>query len=152
MLAMNKKMATQIQHLNRNGGALPEALFQLAKSGFFEREGCIFLASLATAHTNVSARDFPDKTGYECFINSIHMDDHVQEHYLYYACLFVEKLFLAWRIRSPNEVARAIISSDDSDAVVKFHTLREHESWVSEDLEKYEESILVADSSTLSLF
>ncbi|RJG12039.1 hypothetical protein D3879_01550 [Pseudomonas cavernicola] len=146
MLAMNKKMDQVIQGSSWDGRMLPPELSELLAPGFFKRDGCTFLASLAKGDTNVSASDFPDKTGYECFVNSVHIDDYVECDYVVYACLFVEEFFNAWRSSNSSEIARAIISSDELGALVKFHVARGGESWVGEDLEKYEEAILVADS------
>jgi hypothetical protein len=151
MLIMNKKMAREIETIDLDGKVLPSELAQLLTLGFYEREGCIFLASLATGSTNVSVSNFPDKTGYECFIYSVHVDDFVKSNYLDYACLFVEALLSAWRESVESDTAMAIISSDEFGAVVKLHVARSGESWVSEDLESYEDAILVADSSVVSL-
>ena len=92
-----------------------------------------------------------DKTGYECFINSVHVDDYVQCDYVAYACLFAEALLSTWRHSGARDIAQAIISSDEFGAVVKFHVARSGESWVNEELEKYEQALLVADSSLTSL-
>jgi len=50
----------------------------------------------------------------------------------------------------PNRSLRFIISKNDKDWTVHFHTLRPDESWVSDDLEGYaEEAVLVLDSTEL---
>jgi hypothetical protein len=147
---MNRNMAMKIESINWGNKTLPPELSTLLRSGFREGEGCIFLASLAGS-TNASLSNFPDRTGYECFINSIHVDDYVQNDYLLYACLFVEGLFNAWSYRNATSPISAIISCDDLGATVKFHLTRKGESWISEELEKYEEAILVADSSLMFL-
>ncbi len=143
---MNKKMVNEMQNLSWEGKGLPPELSHILDLGFINRDGCILLASLAKLDTNVSKDDFPDNTGYECFINSIHIDDYTQHDYIVTACLFVEALFSAWKKSFASSPILAIISSDGSGALVKFHVVRDGESWVSQELDGYEEAILVTDS------
>lgn len=70
---MNKKMAEKMQCIECGIRELPSSLSELVTPGFCEQDGCIFLISLRVRDTNVTMRDFPDKTGYECFVNSIQM-------------------------------------------------------------------------------
>lgn len=50
-----------------------------------------------------------------------------------------------------HRILQAVISFNGVQTVVKVHLLREGESWVSENLEAYEEAILLWDSSELEL-
>lgn len=148
---MNKKMAKEMQGLNWTSKKLPPNLCNLINAGFCELNDCVFFIALANIDTNVSANDFPDKTGYECFINSIHIDDFVESDYLAYACMFVEACFEVWRKVNCGKIIRAIISSDEFGALVKIHVVRIDESWIGQHLDKYEDAILVADSSLITL-
>lgn len=148
MLTMNKKMNIEMQNISLDGKKLPTELSKLIASGFHVRDNHTFLVSLSKIDTNVSADDFPDKTGYECFINSVYIDDYVESDYLAFAFLFLKELFNEWDKFGSNEVLRAIISFDEFGALIKFHIARKGESWISEELESYEESILVTDSLT----
>lgn len=151
MLRSNKKMSDALDSMNRDIKVLPPELLSLISQGFCKRDGCTLLAALANKGTNAALNDFPDKTGYECFINSLHVDDYVKNNYLSYACLFVEELLNAWRKFNENENATVIVSSDEFGVVVKFHVSRNGESWVGEDLERYEEPIFIVSSSLRSL-
>ncbi|MFC5769825.1 hypothetical protein [Thauera sinica] len=91
----------------------------------------------------MSSQDFPDKTGYECFVNSVHIDDYVSAEYLTYAFIFVEDCFASWEREGRNESLLAIVVCDEFGAVVKLHVARDGESWTGNDLEKYEEGILI---------
>ena len=107
----------------------------------------LFLASLAKLDTNITATDFPDKTGHECFVNSIHVEDYVDSNYLSYACSFVNECFDIWRLEGRKDHLNAIISMDEFSTVVKLHVVRDGESWLSENLDEYSEAILLVDSS-----
>ncbi len=143
-------MAIKIQGAVRIA-KLPEIFEGMIELGFLAGDGFVLLAAMANRGTNATPDDFPDKTGYECFINSIHVDDYVDADYLVYACRLVEDFFAAWRRTEKKEVLRAIISSDEFGATVKFHVHRDFESWISEDIEAYENAVLVADSTSINL-
>jgi hypothetical protein len=152
MTAMNKRMAKEMDGVTWRDRPLPHELSALVAQGFEELDGCVFLASLKKAGTNAKQEDFPDKTGYECFINSIHIDDFVQSDCLAFACLFIEACFSAWKQSGISGDLTAVISDDESGAVVKLHRARSDEFWVSSDLENYrEEAVLVAHSSSMTI-
>lgn len=151
MLAMNKKMMAEMKSVNWANLKLSPKLSKLIELGFYELDDCTFCVAFASLATNATVKDFPDKTGYECFVNSIHIDDFVESDYLAHACMFVEGFFNVWRQRKKKQIIRAIISSNKSGAVVKFHVIREGESWTDQDLEKYEDAVLVAESSLIEL-
>ena len=151
MILMNNKMANEICLIDWNQKKLPSILSEIVFTGFRKENDCFCLDALTKGKTNVTYSDFPDKTGYECFINSIHIDDFIDSNYLAYACLFVEDCFDMWRRSGFQEKLQAIISSDEFGSLVKLHIVRKGEAWVSDELEQYEESILVADSTVLTL-
>src|SRR5690554_2407495 len=141
MNAMNHTM--KILMKNRVEKTLPMELKKIAKNGFIDKNGCVFLKELANRQTNVNLDDFIDKTGYECFINSLHIDDYVESNFLSYALVFVFELFERWK---KNKNLQAIISVDEFGAVVKLHKDRVGESWIGGNIEDYEEAILAIDS------
>ena len=148
MIAANKKFKEVVGGISRGEESLAESLLDLLAGGFVIDDGCAFLAALKTRGGNSRLDSFPDRTGYECFINSIHIDDYVASDFVLQACLFVETLFESWRGAEGTGCRKlqAIISCDEFGAVVKFCLVRDGESWLSDNLEEYEEGILVADS------
>jgi len=143
---MNAKMKKALVGTVWEGEKIPEKLLDMLCLGFSIENECVFLASLATKRRNVNKDDFPDKTGWECFVNSIHIDDYCSSAYILNSLIFLDDLFKKWRERREG-VLQAIVSSDEFGANVKFHLLRDGESWVDHDLEKYEDPILVLDST-----
>lgn len=148
MIAMNKKMALEINGMTTVEN-LPPALNKVLHQGFLMLDELMLLAAFKNVKTNVSYQDFQDKTGYECFINSIHIDDYVASNFLAYACLFTEKCFSLWNYSGNHGTLRSIISCDEYGAVIKIHFLRDSESWTSDNLSEYEDAILFADSTCL---
>lgn len=147
MIKMNEKMKKDLDGIDRVERQLPAALADIVAQGIIEKDGCFFLAALASKSTNAVESDFLDRTGWECFVNSIHIDDFANSDYLFNAVLFVRSVLGEWARRGHEGVFQSIISNDEFGAVVKFHFLREGQSWVGSDLEKYEDSILLVNSA-----
>jgi Uri superfamily endonuclease len=117
----------------------PEMSSVLAK-GFVEDQGCVLFASEAhnATHTRVSYAS--DETGYECFINHVHIKS-LQE-----ALAFAQQLT---KVLAEGFTDRfvVIVSFDGRDATVRFHKFRAGQTWLTDNLEKYkEEGIAVFDS------
>jgi hypothetical protein len=75
MLLMNAKMRREL-HAAQRRVSLPSGLARIVEGGFYSREGCALLAYFREARSNVSLRDFEDRTGYECFVNAIQVALH----------------------------------------------------------------------------
>ena len=117
----------------------------IADGGFCELENCYVLCRLLGA-TNATRADFDDATGYECFINSLHIEDYEPEFPLAQALQFVAQVFHVWNEDRRTFPLRAIVSADEFSVVAKFHAARSCEHWLSEDLEAYDDPILTIDS------
>jgi len=96
---------------------------------------------------NVTRETFQDCTGYECFYNSIHVEDYDDKMPLLQAMLFVKEVFAVWNMSKPGARMNAIIRADACSVVVKFHVDRPEEKWLSDDIEGYESAILSIDSA-----
>lgn len=120
------------------------------------REGpCCVLQALAKLNGNARQESYFDLTGYECFVNHIHLEDYLDEvavgesgklldsGILYSLCLG-EKLS---RASAPGEVFRVILSFDGADCTARFHKARKNEQWLSDNIEDYEDALLVLDCS-----
>lgn len=148
MLAMNRHMVDKINAAEMRPIFLPAKLLEVAKGGFCAFKGCSVLCALSNIDTNVDIGDFSDKTGFECFMNSIYLDDFVESNHVGYAITLIDDVFSIWHKERHQEQLSAILSSDEMGTQVKFHVVRPGELWVSDDLESYEDALLVADSSS----
>lgn len=144
---MNSEMSKAYSNLLLDNVELDRSLCEITESGFKGQNGCFFLGKCLEIDTNTSINDFPDKTGYECFINSVNIDDYVEDGYLEQAVSFVRNVFSQWNDIQESKKLIAILSLDEFGLKVKFHMHRVGEQWLSDELEDYEESILVVDSS-----
>lgn len=144
-MKLNSEMEQMLVRAGRT--SLDGELADIARSGFVERDGCVFLASLESFQKHVSLKNFLDRTGYECFVNSIHADDYVNADFLACARSYLFLVFEAWNKSGLPGILQGVISGDEFDATVKFHLLRPGETWLSDDLEGYAEAVLTVESN-----
>ena len=118
--------------------ALPRRLAAILAKGLVESEGCIFLKGMSAGYNSEVEEYCGDKTGYECFVNHIHIDDHTRKNMVLVAVTFLTKLSAMLKAQYPDYEFRGEISEGDS-VIVRFHRLRSGEQWLLDDLEKYKE-------------
>ena len=118
--------------------ALPQKLLMLLNSGFVEEEQCLFLSVLKQG-TPVKRVDFPDRTGYECFVNHIHIEDYLENGGLPPLELLGRGIALARELKAQlsqlhgGKHFRIIVAFDGSSCTVRFHAVRADERWVDKD-------------------
>jgi hypothetical protein len=140
----NKRMLDMMRGIEEP--ALDSKLGDLLAAGFVEQAGCTFLSALKGRINAASRDDFEDMTGFECFINQVHIDDYVTASGLSLVAqgmTFAKTL--ADRLRTLGRYT-VIISSDGHTCSVRFHRSRAGESWLADDLETYrDEGVLILD-------
>src|ERR1700682_1551725 len=60
-----------------HGEKLSEKLSQLLAQGFTDLDGAIVFTAMHPIAENVNHKNFPDLTGFECFVNHIHVEDEL---------------------------------------------------------------------------
>lgn len=129
------------------GFQLNPILEKLLSDGFTCHKGCYFLKSLYKLQNHINQSDFIDSTGYECFINSIHFDDYVNENIIEQALLFSDHLIRVWNTENNGLILRLILSETDFGFNLKFHLFREQEKWINEnDIDKFKEALVIFNS------
>jgi hypothetical protein len=127
--------------------AQKSALNAIVQRGFVVKENCYFLDALIPAAKSVTRVHFPDCTGYECFVNSVHVEDYDDRAPLSQVIQFVTQVFAAWSAWMPAMTLISVVSADEFSVVVKFHVKRPTEQWISENIEGYEDPIMLVESS-----
>lgn len=125
---------------------LAPSLREVARDGFEARDGCYVLRALSK-HANAPRARFTDCTGYECFVNSLHVEDYSAEMPFEQALLFGREVLQKWRLEQPSSCLVAILMADDLSVVAKFHVKRQGEQWLSDDIERYEDPVMSLDSN-----
>ncbi|KKO47501.1 hypothetical protein VT06_16765 [Arsukibacterium sp. MJ3] len=145
-MLMNSKMSETYKYAAFSSIELQKELLEFVEKGFLVEDGCYFLSKCFCVVTNATQDDFPDNTGYECFINSINVDDYVEDKFLEYGLCLVSKVFSKWRSMCFEKELRAILSMDEFGLKIKFHVFRNGESWLDSELEGYEEAVMLVSS------
>jgi hypothetical protein len=127
--------------------SLPEPLRALLGSGLVNESGCLFVAALRATSPSFELDAFPDRTGAECFVNHVHVDDLIpglaRDDQLRHGVVLGIELC---RIATPHSV-RVIVSQGEDGAVVRLHVRRAGERWICDDLDRYvDERVIVIDS------
>lgn len=124
---------------------LPLELNEIIEQGFFEQGNCNLSFRLLDYCKSVSLSNFEDEIAYECFVNSFHMEDYVNDHFLEYSVFFTNKLIRKWG-EGLSEKLNVIIALDDESLLpkIKFHVKRYGNEWLAEnDLDSYAQPILI---------
>lgn len=125
----------------------------VARSRFIEVDGAIVFAAMRNIGEDVKPKSFPDLTGFECFVNHIHVEDQL-EHPVSSEIVVAKQgiafaLQTATRLRStfPKQSFKVIVASTAQGCGVRFYLKRPGEKWLASDLDSYaEEAILVLDT------
>jgi hypothetical protein len=157
-MQMNSKMEAllhEIQGRKTNGSNwLSPDLRKLLEYDFVEEEGCIFLRNLYNSSVAGQLSFYPDRTGYECFVNHIHIDSYVKvDQKDLVMSLLNQGILYSFQLKNKlsnfysYESFRIIVSFKNQECTVRFHKVRPNEEWLDENLEKYSEALMVIDSN-----
>jgi hypothetical protein len=155
MIRMNSRFVDRISSLRAGITeiSLEARLATIVDAGIISVNDVFLLRELANAKTNVTTASFQDKTGYECFMNHLHIEEYAGEQPMTQAVLFAAGVLTRWVSQKFHGQLVAIVGSDEESVVVRFHYKRPNEFWLAEDLDGYElESVLEISSSDLSFF
>lgn len=143
---LNKKLAN-IENINE---PLPSALYNLLSRGIECIDDCVYLKANISFLRKIDKNDLFDKTGLECFVNKITLDEYVSNE------ATIDEIFETGvsalnflKTLLYNESGKFLIifgiqhDNDFLSGTLRFHKYRPGESWLSDNLEGYEESILV---------
>jgi hypothetical protein len=143
---MNSGMRKAYDEIDINDKYLESELLEIVSSSFIDIGECLFLKNCIEVKTNVAINDFPDKTGYECFINSVNIDDYIENDLLEQGILFSQEAFKKFKAFDKKNILNCIMLMDEFGLKIKLHLLRDGEQWLPEYLEGFEEAILMVDS------
>ena len=133
------------------GEKLSKRLSQLLTRGFATLDQAIVYGAMHKLATNVKPENFPDLTGFECFVNHIHIEDQLngpadKTALLRQGIAFALATESQLCFRFPGMHFNVIVAETSHGCGVRFHLVRTGEEWLRSDLEGYsEEAILVLE-------
>ncbi len=140
-------LALDILPLSSSEVLLDPRLDAVLGDGFQELRGCVVLAGLVASAAHVTVSSCGDETGFEAFVNHVHVEDVLgltvsDPRVAAQAGGFTKELAAALERIYPDERFVVILSLGDS-CTVRFHKLREGQAWLADDLEGYDEAVMV---------
>ena len=156
-MRMNQRMRDKIGQSNPSdfakGEKLTKALSQLLAQGFTQLDGAIVFTAAHNLGENVEPKNFPDLTGFECFVNHVHVEDQLERPVSNEIALLRQGIAFALetetRLRSkfPRKPFKVIVASTAHGCGVRFHLRRPGEELLASDLDSYaKEAILVLET------
>jgi hypothetical protein len=143
---MNHKMSALLQRAGLRWPVVAHAIpGQLPALEIFT--DCVLLKNEWEPNKHVKITDCFDKTGFECFINHVHLPFAGTNESLISCLEYAATLQEALMPLTQDRQFRVIVSlPEDDDCTVRFHQIRPGEETMSEDIEGYKsEAILVFD-------
>ena len=143
-MRMNQRMSALLRQADISVPFVDDpALRTLSTPALSEVGEFVLLKNQYEANKHVSPADFPDKTGFESFINHVNRPFDGTAVSLKSCLSYAIALRKALARIAKNRSFQVIVSVDDHECTIRFHQLRQGESWVAEDLEGYtEEAVL----------
>ncbi len=133
-----------------NSIILDNGLGNVINLGFIEIKDSVFLSIFKERIEHVNLTDFHDKTGFECFVNKVHIKDYLAKENLSKKFLIEQTITFAVQIKKALEANfvdskfEVFASFDINHFTSNFHKVRSNEKWLSDDIEGYkDESIIV---------
>ena len=143
LLRANKSMLERYApYLTPTDIVLPHRLLSILNSGLVIKDGCVLFKDLLSECHTTSRDNFSDMTGYECFVNHIHLNGRNFIKMIKTGVSFLAKVSIVYKKSGTNVPLVGIISlieTDVSGITVRFHLNRLNEVWLADDIEAYEE-------------
>ena len=137
-------MRSNLLHCNKDLKKVNTDLKEIITDGFVNINECYFIKSLYNLQSHINELDFQDKTGYECFINSIHVDDYVEKDFLLHSILLSDLILKLWNDLKNNLILNVIISETDFGYNLKCHIKRVNEVWIDmQQIENFDDAIML---------
>jgi hypothetical protein len=154
---INRRMMSSLGQSNPPDFAkdeqLSKKLSQLLAQGFTSLDGAIVYTAMRGIAKNVKPEIFPDLTGFECFVNHIHVEDELDGLALDQTAILRQGIAFAFATQSqlrstfPSKHFKVVVAAAAHGCGVRFHLVRPGEVWLASDLDGYgEEAILVLES------
>lgn len=127
-------------------------LAKLLAQGFTNIDRAIVYAALDEVAENVKPEHFPDLTGFECFVNHVHIEDQLSDLTADENTILKQGIGFALATESqlssqfPCRAFVVIVAAKADGCGVRFHLVRPGEQWLANNLDGYaEEAILVLE-------
>jgi hypothetical protein len=143
-MRMNSLMRQLLDTLNIS---LPDAVAEAAPERLLALvtvQGCVLFADQAEGCRHVSLRDFPDRTGFEHFVNHFHVPYDGTRASLLQLIGRIAGIRKSLAEYAPDRRFLIIVSIAEGECTISFHECRPGEAWLADNLEGYTEEAVAA--------
>jgi hypothetical protein len=151
-LRMNAAMSSLLTNMRPD--TVPPGFRRLVDEGFGQVAGHVCWRARASDRDTVDVTPFHDSTGFECAVNSLHVEDYLEPqpggHALAPIAITCARWLASQLRQSVADPCRIIVNVRPADgtSTLRFHKVRAGESWLADDLEGYlDEAVLVLDTA-----
>jgi hypothetical protein len=143
-MRLNTRMSEMLRRANIAAPFTDVSSNRLTHPSFTVVDGSLLLKDEYKKAKRAKPADFPDRTGFECFVNHVHLPYDGSRESLQSCFRYVAALQKDLARYGEGRRFLVIVSVSENGCAVRFHQRRRSESWVSDNLEGYsEEGILV---------
>jgi hypothetical protein len=136
-----------------SGVLLSYELSDLLQAGFTVIHDAVVFSAMDQAARKTPVSSFPDLTGYECFINHLHVEDYLDGFSEDSKKLLRQSIAFALEVKKqlqflfPERQFSLIVAYNEFGCNFRFHTVRIGESWLPADLEQFtREAIMILET------
>lgn len=127
---------------------LAPKLAAVLATGVEDVDGCVVLRAFHESTARTTIASCHDETGFEAFINHVHIEDYLppgaaQDAVVEQASEFIRQLAGELRAAHPDRDFRIIVAVSDA-CTVRFHTDRYGQSWLADDIEGYRDEAVMS--------
>jgi hypothetical protein len=116
------------------------------RSSFVVLNGCVLLKR-EYKRSRVASKNFPDKTGYECFVNHVHIHFDGTRRSMMSCLKYCTELDDGLIRFAPRRELQVIVSFSSDGCTVRFHQIRTREPWLAANLEGYKEEAILCHTA-----
>lgn len=145
-MKINNKMQKYV-HKIKSHIDISNDLIGIMDSGFVTEDGCCYILALRDGVGSISRLSLSDCIDRELFVNSLHLEDYVENDIVGVAIAFMKLVLWKWSSISSDNM-RGVLSVNDEACVVKFFLSRGDDLFL-EGLDEYIDAILVLESQDM---
>lgn len=148
VMRMNLNMANLLAMVNIDLSDEEQFREFEVRHNLVDTNGSVLLEDEQVQQKHIDQEDYQDRTGYECFVNHVHLPCKQEREAVLSALGYIFGLKRSLEERFPDRTLVIIASFSDDEVSVRFHQYRDNERWLAGDLDEYKLEAILEIKST----
>lgn len=148
LIRLNQPMLQIIEASMIEKISIPKKTLRRILQGFDSQTNAYTFRFLRKRALSAPKSKFSDMTGFECYVNEIGLNSEDHSHHTILGMEILIATLNDWTTRNQGLVLRGIISADPEFTYLTFHVVRPNETYLDDDLDSYDQPILMCDSGS----